>query len=381
MFKLVPGIRWYQAFGAGVIGLLISSAIVTATFYLGKGGKTADIQIINGEVVGKTREHGHYLRSYECNCVYRNECSGSGNTRTCTSVRTCQTCYEDRYTVTWSCQSNIGTFTIEHLDESRRSVYDTKDPQRYTIIQKGDPVSKSNIYKNYIKAVPQSIFRPAQETLKQQYALYIPKYPANIYDIYRIDRVLTVGANVPNLKEWNDRVSDSVKTLGPLKQANVVIVLTTISDPNYFYALQDAWVNGKKNDIIVVIGAPEFPKKAAWVNIMTLSKDSLFQVKLRDKILSLQELTAADVVNAIHTETMQTYQRKSMKDFKYLDAEIDPPTWLMVLCIFINIIAYVVFWYQLFTHRSKSMYNRFGTPKFKRVAGIEAMFRAKNRYR
>ena len=107
--KYVPGVTWLQSIGAGIIGLLISSLIVTGFFYVGKGSKTGDIQVINGEVTGKTREHGHYLRSYECRCRSSTSCSGSGKNRSCSTTRKCDTCYEDRYTVTWDCQSNIGT--------------------------------------------------------------------------------------------------------------------------------------------------------------------------------------------------------------------------------------------------------------------------------
>jgi hypothetical protein len=326
-------------------GIFVSSSILYASFYIGKSTQTADNQIINGEVTGKNREHDSYKRPYDCNCRSVTRCSGSGKNRSCSSDRVCDTCWEDRYTVKWTCHSNIGSWTIDSLDRTTRAVYASPDPARYTQINIGDPASKSIGYTNYIKAVPDSLFRPAAEDLKNRYSLSIPEYPINIYDFYRVDRVIPVGLNIPNLKEWNDLLSNALKRLGPEKQANAVIVITKIADENYFYALQDAWVGGKKNDIVVVIGAPQFPQKPAWVRVMALTDNDLFRVKLRDSIKDIDELNAQGVVSALSDATMKHYKRKSMKDFEYLDAQIDPPMWFTFIIVALIILSYAGFWF------------------------------------
>lgn len=355
-----------QIVGMTAVGLLISVVITVLMFYAGIGSQTHDEQILNGQVTSKSRDHGFYLRPYECRCRYVQRCSGSGSNRSCYSSRECDTCYEDRYTVTWSCYSTLGSFRIEHYDTTSPSVYNAPDPERYVIIREGDPVSRADSYTNYIKAVPETIFRPAQEELMARYADRIPAYPGNIYDIYRINRVVPVGVNIPNLAEWNQKVSLELRQLGALKQANMVIVITNIEDPNYFFALQDAWVNGKKNDVVVVIGAPNFPARAKWVNIMALSKDNIFQVKLRDKILAMEELTADAVVGGIAEEISTSFHRREMAEFEYLKAEIDPPTWVMVVCMLFNIGAYVVFWVFIYTHMNPLYYGRFGLPNLRK---------------
>lgn len=362
--KLVPEtLALGQLVGLTSGGLAISMGVMALAFYAGAGSQTRDTEIWNGEVTGKTRVHGHYLRSYQCNC--HTSCSGSGSSRSCTTH--CQTCYEDRYTVKWDCQTNIGGFAILHLDRGSKRVYNEPDPQRYTIINRGDPVSSRNGYTNYIKAVPASLFRPISEEAKKKYAASIPKYPADIYDIYRVDRVLPVGLAIPNLREWNQQLSEVLKTLGPQRQANAVIVVTKFPTDEYFFALRDAWNNGKKNDIVVVIGAPDFPAKAAWVRVMALTKDEIFQVRLRDRILALPTLTATGVTQSIHAEGLMSFRRKSMKDFKYLEAEIDPPTWVMVLACILIAGAYIGFWVVTFVNRdSQDAFNRFGMPHMPR---------------
>jgi hypothetical protein len=349
LHKFMSGITWVQSTLAAMAGLVVSALIISGAFYAGKGGKTADTEIWNGEVVSKARVQGSYVESYQCHCYTYTTSSGSGKNRTTTSHTHCDTCYRDHYTVNWGCDTNIGHFGIESLDETSSSVYNTPDPGRYTIIQKGDPVSKTHDYTNFIKAVPETLFRPAQASLKAQYMGKIPAYPINIYDIYHVDRVLAVDVPITNLREWNDKLSNALKTLGPAKQANAVIVFTKYG-PDYFYALQDAWLNGKKNDIVVVIGASRFPGHADWVKIMALTQDQIFQVKLRDDIMDIGILTPDAVIGALQKDVMSDFKRKHMADFKYLDAEIDPPAWVMVTCLILIFGAYFGFWIYLFMH-------------------------------
>ena len=326
------------------IAFLISVLVLSVMFWAGKGLKTDVSEIWNGEITANASTHGSYVESYSCNC--RTVTSGSGKNQTSSTV--CDTCYRDHYTVSWDCNSNIGNFNIDSKDWTSRSVYLVPDPQRFTIINKGDPVSDSHHYTNYIKAVPESLFQPAQESLKNQFVGMIPPYPGEIYDIYHVNRVVPVGVVIPNLNEWNDKLSNILKVLGPAKQANAVIVITKSADPNYFYALQNAWINGKKNDVVIVIGAPEYPKKAVWVNVMAFAQDAIFQVKMRDDILALDNLTADNVTQALLLETAKTFKRKHMKDMAYLDAEIDPPMWMMVLAMILIVAGYLFFTYQVY---------------------------------
>ena len=334
---------------------LASIILTCGAFFIAKSSKTSDVEVWNGQITNKERVHDHYLRSYQCNC--RTVTSGSGNNKTTTT--TCDTCYEDRWTVTWTAKSTIGDFRIDHLDDSSKSVYLTPDPAFYVSIQKGDPCSKLNSYTNYIKAVPESLFRPSSEQVRQKFAGQIPKYPANIYDYYKINRVIPVGVNMPNVNEWNREVSMALRTIGNSKQANFVIVVVNTADQDYFYALQDAWVGAKKNDIVVVIGAPEFPAKASWVGVMAMTDKELFKVQLRDEIMDLPSLTARAVVDTIVSNTNRTYHRKSMKDFQYLDAEIDPPTWVIVGTIILVIFIYggILFYFYSESNKSRRRYR------------------------
>ena len=344
-------------------GFLVSMLIIAGAVGASVGYQTADTEIWNGEVVSKDRIHGSYVESYDCNCrdvtEYYTDHEGKRKSR---SVRKCDTCYRDHFTVEWTCQTTLGTYRIAKEDWTNNKVYSLPDPARYAEIKMGDPVSKTHSYKNYIKAVPQTLFNPANETLKAKFANQIPAYPINIYDFYKIDRVIPVGVNVHDLKLWNTKLSHVLKTLGPKKQANVVIVMVKNPDENYFYALQDAWAGAKKNDIVVVIGVSSLAEKPLWANVIALTDNSLFKIKLRDDIMSLDSLTADGVINTIYKNTSETFKRKSMKDFKYLENEIDPPTWVIITSLLVNIFAYVGFWFSMIKQ------TRFGysfSPRFR----------------
>lgn len=305
----------------------VASAALSGTVYgLGLYGETADVEILNGEVVSKERIHDSYQKPYDCNC----KTDKKGN-------RTCSTCYEDRYTVTWNCNTNLGTIRIDHEDSGSRSVYRKPDPARYTSIRPGDPVAVEHSFTNYVKAVPDSLFHPNQT---RKFDALIPEYPNDVFDFYRINRVFAMGVPVPDLADWNQDLSMLLRKLGPQKQANVVVLFVNTNDQSYIHALEGKWIGGKKNDIIVVVGTTAYPK-IDWVAVSSWTDKTLFKVQLRDEIFSQSTIDRAQILAAIDKHTMASFERKKMKDFEYLKTQIEPPVWVLTLSVILGIICSV----------------------------------------
>jgi hypothetical protein len=193
----------------------------------------------------------------------------------------------------------------------------------------GDPVARAHSFTNYIKAAPGSLFH-AKLLLTKQYADKLPPYPSHIYDYYNINRVLSVGVPVPDLAAWNTSVSHMMRKLGPQRHANVIIVFVNTADSSYVHALEGAWLGGKKNDIVVVIGTTTYPN-IDWVRIMSWTDREVFKVQLRDDLEALKTVDRPAVLGIIEKHTMSTFVRRSMKDFEYLQEEIEPPLWVVVL--------------------------------------------------
>lgn len=333
--QLAQSFGKWQSLVAFPVLALAGVVIVGLVFLASYGSAVHDTEIWNGQVTGKQRVHGHYLRSYSCNC--RQVCSGSGQNRSCSTQ--CDTCYEDRYTVDWSCNTTIGKFTIEHLDKSSRSVYMSPDPQRYVVTQVGDPVAKTSSYTNYIQAVPETLFKPASKDLKQKFAQLIPAYPDKIYDIYKINRFVTPGFYFADTQLWNDHISEVLKTRGPTKQVNLIVVIAKTEDRNFVYALQDAWEGANKNDVVLVIGSTD-GKTISWVDVISWTKRELFKVQLRDEVFALKTIQREAVMDIVTKQIDTNFERRRMREFTYLKNDIDPPMWLLTSTFVLLLIGY-----------------------------------------
>lgn len=313
---------WAAGVGVGVLGMMI----IVGSFYGAKGAATADTEIWNGQITAKARVHGSYVESYQCNC--RSVTSGSGKNQTTTTV--CDTCYRDHYTVNWGCSSTVGEYTIDSADWTNPGVYALPNPQRWTSINIGDPASRSHGYTNYVQAVPQSLFTPTSASLKQQFASLIPAYPINVYDFYRNDHLVLAGFSTPDAPLWNKDLANMLRELGPKKQVNAIVVLAKTADPNFEYALRDAWEGANKNDVVMLIGSAEWPK-IDFVRVISWTKNETFKIELRDNVLELGTIAREPIIGLLSTQIAKNFERRHMKEFEYLEAEIDPPTWLLIL--------------------------------------------------
>ncbi len=304
-------INWQEM----ILQILIVVIAVSLTWQAGKYGKTADREILNGQIISKERVHDSYIRTYSCNCIQT--CSGSGSSRTCSEI--CQTCYEDHYTVKWSAKSTVGGILFDYEDSLFDSVYNLPDPEPYAKCYAGEPASKEHLYMNYVKAVPESLFNTKLED--DVFANKIPPYP-RVYNFYKVNRVLTVDTAInQNLRNsLNKKLGEALRTLGPQKQVNIILIITSIKNPAYRHSVENAWLGGKKNDVVIFIGVKD--EKIIWTDVMTWALNNgneMLHVKLRDDLRNLKQLNEADkVVKIISKNIRRYYKRPKMESFKYL---------------------------------------------------------------
>lgn len=304
------------------LNLLIGVLIAVGGYAASRYAQGLDVEIHNGALTSKASERVSCSHSYPCRC--REVCSGSGSSKSCSQV--CDTCYEHSYDVDWVLRSNIGTLRVSRVDSQG-----LREPPRFTRAQIGDPVSLSRAYQNYIKAAPDSLFNASmQQYLASRYEGKLPAYPSTVYDYHYVNRVIAQGVRIPDLHQWNEDLAKMLSRLGPKKEVNVVVVLTAEDDPQYAEALRGAWLGGKKNDVVVVIGAPEYPMMG-WVRVFSWSDSELFKVQLRDGLQALERVGRAEVIALIDTHVGTQFVRKPISDFAYLKNEVEPPLWLALL--------------------------------------------------
>lgn len=322
------------------LNIVIIVVLCLGVYHGGKYGQTVDTEIWNGVVNSKKIIDDHYVESYDCNC--REVCSGSGNQRSCSTV--CNTCYEDHYTREWIANTSIGRIQFDKIDTTWKMKRNrAKPPAAYNKCIPGEPTSLAKTYTNYVQAVPKSLFND-NSSLAEQYAGKIPAYP-RVYNFYRINRVINVGSLVPaNVqKDLNGRLNVELITLGKLKQVNIIVIFTNVSDPSYRYAIENAWLGGKKNDVVVIIGTQD-GKTVQWADVMTWALNSgneLFHVKMRDG-LKQTPIESQPLSQLISSTITKHYDRPQMADYEYLKSEIKPPNWVMIIAVLISIVGSIL---------------------------------------
>jgi hypothetical protein len=315
-----------------LLELLASAAIGVVVAFVGWSAghyaQMADEQIINGQVTSKTKDRVSCEHSYSCNC--RESCSGSGSTRSCST--TCDTCYMHTFDYSWILHSDIG----ERVEVERVDRQGAKEPARYARAKPGDPFSVSKSYLNYILGAPHSLFHGVPGL--ERFAADIPAYPGEVYDLHYVKRVLSTRVAFPEIEKfaWNELLAQKLKVLGPEKEVNIVVVLSGHGDQAFGEALRQAWLGGKKNDVIVVLGVPQYPK-ISWVQVHSWTDVELFKVKLRDALLDLPEAAAVPVMDLIESHVRERFVRKPMKDFEYLEYEVELPAWLWSLLVILSL--------------------------------------------
>lgn len=312
-----------------------------------------DVEVWNGRVASKAKVEVSCSHSYECNCV--TSCSTNSNgTQSCSTI--CSTCYEHSNDYDWMVQTtNNESIEIDRID---RQGADT--PPRWAAVAIGEPTSVSHSYINYVKAAPDSLFR--RQGLLEKYQDSIPAYPPTVYDYYRMNHFVDLGAGLDDTNLWNVGLAEMNGDLGAAKQANIGVVVTKGKEPDWALAVEQAWIGGKKNDIFLIANIEG--GKASWVYVMAWTKNDLFKVKMRDEILALPVFSPEAVLPILRSNVIAHYERKPMKDFEYLKASITPSmTQYVVAIIFgciISIAAGIYFWKENpFEDESYSSRRRF----------------------
>lgn len=324
------------------VQVALAGIVAICIWNVGKYQQMSDTELWNGEVIAKaphkedcpwgwTRFKDGFCRHYRTRQVKTGETCTTDNKgrRSCTPTYTTEYNYDFPWEQNWYVNTNIGRWEIARADRQGATM-----PQRWDIVYIGDPVTKPNDYINYVKAASSSLFNK-DARYAEKFIDIIPEYPLNIYDYYHVDRVLPVGVEIADLRQWNDDLADVLKKLGPEKQANVVVILNdqTLAFANGTIA---AWQGGKKNDILVFIGTDG--TNIEWAHIHSWSKNDLFNIQLRDRIRELPALDREAVMAAISEVAMKQFERRPMAEFEYLEDEIEPSANFLIFAFIFTLI-------------------------------------------
>ena len=341
--------------------LLLTVVCVVGLYQGGRYAQMSSVEFWTGTVQSKSHDDGHYTTSYCCST------DSKGN---CTS-----TCYTDHYTREWFLSTTIGQIETSSIDTESRMRRNGFDADQYwNGAYKGEACSRTNRYLNYVQAAEFSLLNRSGTSEQFSKAGLLPAYP-QLHGIYKLNRVLDWGVGMPSdvLVKWRAGLDDYMKTLGGLKQINIFVGLVPTTDPAYKSALEAHWRGANKNDTIIVVGVDKASKDIEMVDVITWAKDPIYKLTLIDELMAIETIEGSasePFLAKVNEITLKYYERRPMVEFEYLKDEIDPPTWVLILCIIFAIPGSLALAYLFDRIDLATVFSRGGGRSSRRSSGI-----------
>lgn len=341
------------------LGLL--TVLMAVGWFAALSNRTSDTEIWSGRVTNKTKENVGCCHSYKCHC--HDVCRGTGKDRSCSEE--CDTCYRHGHDLEWNAVSSNDELVYHNTCNAPSD----SDPARWSRIVVGEPTAYPHAFTNYIKGNPDSIM--SRQGVNAALVATVPEYP-EVFDHYRVRRFLTAGqVNIPNIEGLNDRLSQLNAELGSVRQVNMIIMVANTADQMYLEAVRQAWLGGKKNDLITVIGVRPADGKLelAWVGVVSWTKVEDIKIAIRDEIMAGGVFDGDRVLSVVRSQVAAKFVRRHMSDFEYMKATIEPTEgvqWaLFAVGILLSVLLSWYFWvYDPFNDgprfRYTGLYPKFG---------------------
>ena len=328
--------EWAIQFGAGFIMTLICLGLT----YAGANMGSVDFSIFSGEVTEKKSEHVSCSHQYKCgeNCYTVTTTDSKGKK---SSRRQCDPIYcdEHAYDVSWRVLTTLGTWTIDRVD--RRG---TTMPPRWDDVIIGEPVQEARMVSNYLLLNPDRF--NTSEQISKKFASKVFEYPQP-YDYYRYQRVLQDDPkqDYDGISIW---LNEQLKKDGLAKQLNVLLVVTHITDPDFFYAQIEKWEGVRKNDVVLFYGIDD-NDKIQWSRAMSFADGQNNQIMLKElETMTYTQSFGVELVQAQYKKIVNEFHRVPNRTFEYMkDAWIPPTWWVISMSLFNLLVACGIAWFMI----------------------------------
>lgn len=314
------------------ISTVVSLVIAGISFAVFTATTPTSIELWNGEVTNKQQVRVRCSHSYQCNCV--NVCTGSGETRTCNRV--CQTCYRHTHDYDWRVFTSFNNgnhfINIPRIDSQGRRM-----PPRWSEVIIGEPFSKENRYRDYIRAAQSSLFYSRNHERNEVFQELIPEYP-RVFDFYRSTHVFQASTNPifsqDEINRLNHRLRTRLAIWGPMYQMNMIFVFT--DQPRDFMTyMVNEWQGGRKNDAIIFINVNE-DMSINWIDIHSWSRNEFFNSIIRAEMISKDKFDK-DETFKILADNVSHFDRIEMEEFRYLLSERKYHWWQILIMLILQL--------------------------------------------
>ena len=322
---------------------IIVIALISGGYFYALELSVTDTEIWSGVVASKNRVRTNCCHSYKCNC--RESCSGSGKDRRCKDI--CDTCHRHSEDIRWEARSS----NDELVYQNGCNGPGTDTPVRWSEIRIGEPTAHEHEFTNYIKGNPAPL--GLLTGAAAHYPGLIPEYP-RVQDHYRADRVLAVGLAPLDLKPLNAELARINGGLGAARQVNIILILVGSGDRKWIEGLREAWLGGKKNDLIAVVGFESYPR-IAWTEVISWTRNEDIRPKIRNRLRALENWDGTSALRIIQEEVETRFERRPMAEFEYLKDTLEPPTWLIALLFGLGTLTSLGLSYAFLKNRARDM--------------------------
>lgn len=309
--------------GELAISLVINFAIAAIGIFLMKLyvlGALGDFHTVVGQVTDKQQVKVSCSHSYACNC--RQVCSGSGDTRSCSTV--CDTCYEHSYDWDWRVFTTVGNHNIRRVD--RRG---TDEPPRWTAVEIGEHAATERSFTNYLLGDESSLFVTN--------AIAAPMSRPRVYDYYRINLVIGGDSGL------NDFVNNWAKS----KRITPFVVIVKDKDPSYFESIMKSFKGGKITDVIFVYSVGD-DNLVQWMNVGTYARGFRNNLMISETVnLSLNREFSRELVEEQLNFAHGRYQFVPAAEFEEKKHLVDVPWYVIIMILIVNVIVSIYIHYYM----------------------------------
>jgi len=322
-------------------------------------GKLGDKEILNGYV-----QQAEYYEEWTELVTYTEQEACGTDSNGNTQYRTVTKTRHDYHPPTWNLLTTVGEININKStynnyisywgDEKKKKLFHANqisigDGDMYFCKYSGKndekliPASTDHLFINYLKASDSIRKVSGQISGFKDLLLPYPQIHSEKFGPIEVNRVLDARTKTPQAwqKELDKLLDRSLTVLGPSKQVNILVYIAKTSDPQFGYALEEYWIRGKKNDVIVVLGMDQFPK-INFVHIIAWTKVEEFPIMLRNKLMELSDVSDAKQVASIITDQISAspnsggFLRMPMSDLEYLIKDIRLPLWCQIMIVVVG---------------------------------------------
>lgn len=294
-----------------ILQIIISCVVVGCGWYWAKWGAMDDVEHWNGRITQKKD-------GTESCCHCTTICDSRDSKGNCTSSH--ESC-DHVIDYWWQLKLSTGDKITDGCNGWGAA------PKWWTEAKIGEPASAEHSYRNYLKADINSLF--IHNTAHKKFLANVPDTIPQIHGKYKANKVIARGAWVP--PSWETQLQEINADLGRIRQVDLLVYVTSSSDPTYADAVEEKWVYGPKNALIVVLGVPQ-GTTIEWARVVTISKVEALKVEVRE-LFQGKSITDPTLIPSLRDLVKEKFRRTPLEEFSYLASAATPHGWRLFVLI------------------------------------------------